>query len=265
MRRFVSLILLVGTLLALARAPSTAEEAGTTVRTNLGDITLFVGLTKSTHVGAFDVYVGPAARRALRRLFGGGAVSAGPSGRPRWLDLLLPDGSLPADASWSYKASPGVEFGASIETPALAIRRSAQTRLSLIGVFDFNRLRVRAPSGLGVLIDPTTLDFTTNYFGVASLYETALWSHAGRGARHTVFGGVGVFAYLSDTTAFARSDFLRVRIADRRRRIAPIASLAYEVSRADGTAPRAVSVHLRAFPTDHFLTLSASVRASLWF
>ena len=169
------LLLLSAGIAALAPAVSARAQVAIEKQTDLGLWRVSVEPDKTTFIGAFGEYAAPVLLRdwdSFRtRVLGEGprlsvprssppASSAavgggGGSSRPSLLNLLLPGGRLPKDFRWNYVDSVGWRVSASYEPNWLPWWNDRAPQLVVAYFRDANAVSAFAPTGLGVLTDPT--------------------------------------------------------------------------------------------------------------
>lgn len=208
---------------------------------------VFLGPVETTHLGRFD-----AALSAT--MFGGGGSS--PSGVGELMQIILPDGRLPADLRWAFDPRPGIEAGATFDVDLPLI-----SRIEAYVLYDTTNLLLTAPTGFGILADPTTLEVDASLFGAGFVASTELAAGQSMGLDWRVLLGGGATAYRSETRMRAKSDFLDIDETTVDYRIAPLAALSVEASHERTSG----SIAIRAFPTDDFVTASISARLGLSF
>jgi hypothetical protein len=281
---FVSLCFVLCLRLVLI-SPAQAQVAIAT-DTELGRLLISGSLIKSTHFGSFDVFVGPEVNKWLSGKgktlkAGGGSSGVGPlvpgtssaksRKRPSLFRIILPDGRIPSDLDWRYQSRPGIELALTLEPRGLEWPNGGTTRISAFIQHDFHRVRFVAPSGFGILIDPTTAMVKTNILGYGGEVAIPLINFNTNSARHQLHVGTGVMQYRSTTIAQAQSAFLNLAVSERRERLARFASLTYTYqphqarSFIGGVKWGGLQLGIQAFQTDHFWTVNAKVASILTF
>ena len=177
------------------------------------------------------------------------------------LDIILPDGKIPDDLQWSYDPRPGLELSATFQLPPDLLQRSST--LTVFGIGDQTRVRVHAPTGFGILGDPTTLVVDAWMVGGGAVLEAMVAEGRWGDAAWSVSGGAGFIAYRGTTRMRVTSDFLDIDESETVDRIAPLASATLGISSA--ASPLSAALNVRLFPTDHFATAIASARIGVGF
>ena len=229
-------------LFALAVTAFVAWEGGGTAEDQV-----FLGAVETTHLGRFDAALSA-------NIFGTGSGSG--SGFDGLLKVILPDGKLPDDLQWALNPQPGIEAGGSFD-----VNLPVLDRIEAHLLYDTTNVLVSAPTGFGILADPTTLEVDASLLAAGLLASAELAGGQSMGLDWRVLVGGGATAYRSETRMRAKSAFLDIDEATVDFRIAPLAALTVEAqhNRAIG------SIAVRVFPTDDFVTASVSARLGLSF
>ncbi|MEM9139788.1 MAG: hypothetical protein AAGB15_08135 [Pseudomonadota bacterium] len=197
---------------------------------------LYVGVGESSHIGAYDTYIAPIVQDAIDDFFdrdapapvpvdgGGGPVVDEPDS---FVDILLPDG-LPDDFTWHYRFKPSVRVGIDAALNFLELPNGGAPVVSLFWMRDETTVTFNAPSGFGILIDPTramahsefeafAVSLALPFFHDTTESATTEW-RIGGGAMHT-----RVHSFLD-----IRSDFIQLRETVRRTRNHPLGFVEWE-------------------------------------
>jgi hypothetical protein len=172
------------------------------------------------------------------------------------MKIILPDGQLPADLRWALDPRPGIEAGATFDLDLPLV-----SRVEAYAMYDTTNLLLTAPTGFGILADPTTLEVDASLLSAGFVASAGLAGGQAMGLDWRVLLGGGATAYRSQTRMQAKSDFLDIDETTVDYRVAPLAALSLEAAHGRTTG----SIQVRAFPTDHFVTASISARLGLSF
>jgi hypothetical protein len=230
-------------------SPLIAQVALETV-TDIGTFQIVASPMKSTYLGAYDFFVGPAVKSAIRDFsrkdhttissFGSASILneiQNRRRRPSAWKILFPNGKIPSDASITYGARPGYNISLKWlgEIPLWPVQGNAQ--MALFIAKEQNQFRVSAPGGLGILTDPTVVMTKTGYRGVGASFELPVFNIKGMIASHTLRVGGGLMAYETRTVFQANSAFLRLGEVERKRLVRPLvlSSYSYRLNESSGT------------------------------
>ena len=109
-------------------------------------LTFDIGVIESSHLGVFERYIFPE------------ESSGSGSGGTDAFDILFPDGLIPNNADWRFVPKPGLQASLSLEHHIFPNLLSSPSRFSAFFVKDSNQLKIHAPKGVGIFIDPTDMD-----------------------------------------------------------------------------------------------------------
>jgi hypothetical protein len=252
--------------------------------TQVGVFTIGLEPVKSSFIGAYDFYVGPAVKKALRdlgksgrtdTLFGTGS-SGGSSqiinrqNRPSAWRILFPNGKVPDDLELSYGARPGLTWTTGLERALPYWPIAGASRLQLFYMQDSNQFRLRAPSGLGILTDPTMVMTKASYRGFGGSFELPVWNISTNQANHLFRLGGGVIAYKTRTILEVNSAFLRLNEISSSKSVRPmlVGSYTYEPRlkpRVLGLTWGGLRVSVHAIQTDYFWSAGASITSLVRF
>jgi hypothetical protein len=262
-----------GTIALQSCGPAMAQVALST-NTSFGVVSLGFETLKSVDVGALDVYVAP----ELSRSMGGGSsrsnhvtTSPGSFQRPSLFRIILPDGKLPTDFSWRYASLPGWRLRLALQTDALPWPLPGGTVVSVFVQHDYHRVRFRAPSGFGILVDPTSAVGKVNQLGAGAEFLLPMLTAETFGSRHRWHLGGGILAYRTHTTLSATSAFLDLEVTERRHRLTGFVAAQYSFRKTSSwNLPKGlhwdgIDVRIQAYPTDHLWAASASVVTTFSF
>ncbi len=197
---------------------------------------LTVAAEKTTFIGQYGTYVEPAIARAWNVFWNGPPHPAGGSGssgsgssgaggsshkpttkpRPDFWHILLPSGKLPRDMQVRYEGVPGGYMSLMFEPEVMRLWAGLKPRVTVEAMFDMNAISGNAPTGFGILTDPTRGYASAAISAVGGEIALPIWGwetgigsfafYAGHGwMRETSFtyGTVkSVFLQLSTTTYF---------------------------------------------------------------
>jgi hypothetical protein len=197
---------------------------------------LSVEAGKTSFIGTFGHYVGPEIAREWRKWLNGGGRSApatsvpatAPKKRPSIFRIILPTGKLPGDMRYAYGGSTGFYSSVSFAPDALKLPNGLAPRFSLSLIYDSNKLAANAPSGIGILIDPTRVSARAEFRALS--WEASVPFYTTGLGRNTfsLYAGAGWLWAESKTIGTANSAFLRLRIPERSLISSPVFSLAGE-------------------------------------
>ena len=255
--RFV-LMALLGAIAAFAPIPSLPCEAQEVHLPGADNIFFEMVVLETTHIGAFDTYIGKSVGKSKG---GGGSGGEGGDGGPsRWWDIVFPEGT-PNNLKWKWLERPGfrLAIGYSLPAPAWALRGSME--ISAFLIHEENAVNVLAPTGLGIFYDPARLYLRARFWGAGTSFMMPLGQRRIGTARLNLSAGAGGIAYVSHTSMKVTSAFLDLHFKKTRYRIRPLLSAALRVRWLDVKEDKRpftpdLSFRIEAFPTDHFWTVS---------
>jgi hypothetical protein len=228
------------TLLLLSSSPVFAQFE-VSHETDYGKISFGFEPLKSTYIGAYDFYVGPEIKKAFQGnpstgaggLVGGSASSASTQAlqtrrqRPSAWKILFPNGKLPHDLLVSYGARPGYQISLAWERELPFWPVGGNARASVFYMHDANQFRVKGPSGLGILIDPTQVMTKTGFKGFGASLELPVLRFQSDAATHILRAGGGLIRYETRTVLSINSAFLRLNEIDHRQITRPMLISSY--------------------------------------
>jgi hypothetical protein len=209
-----------------------------------------IGVVETTYWGALD--------GAARSYLLGEDISTPDGdgdGFDALLDIVLPDGKWPDDMEVLFDPRPGLMAGAGLDVP---LRSGMAARVEGFAFRDQTHLLIDAPTGFGILGDPTEMDVTATITGIGLAGEVPVWSTPWAGQSWTVLLGGGALVYNGTTRAKVTSDLLQLDETTSVNRVVPLLQGTLQM---EGKAlPAKGEIKLRMFPTDKFWagTLSAS-------
>ncbi|MET3927641.1 hypothetical protein [Devosia sp. 2618] len=206
-----------------------------------------VSAVETSHVGIFD--------GVLRdHLFGGGGSGrpgSGSGGMDDLMSIILPDGVLPDDLILDFHPQPGVALSFATTQN---LHNGMPVEIESFVLFDQNRFTITAPTGLGILADPTVLRVRADLAGIGILASVPVWSETIGSLDWVLNLGGGAVAYHSTTSVEARSALLDVNESESVSRIMPLFATAMRFSGTQSADPVAFDLGLKLFPTDRFWT-----------
>lgn len=226
---WASCLRLIG-IINLFAGTATAGSAPVSVR-------FYIGTGETSHIGAYDTYIAPVVDDAIADFFdrdgpevGGGGGGDGPldtDASGGFVDILLPDG-LPEDFTWTYKFKPSVRIGVNAALNFLELPNGGAPVVSAFWMRDETTVTFNAPSGFGILIDPTRATAHSEFEGLA--LSLALPFYHNRTHSSTTewrLGGGGMHVRVHSFLD-VRSDFIQLRETVRRTRTYPMGFVEWE-------------------------------------
>ncbi|MGG7566550.1 hypothetical protein ACQ5SO_10360 [Rhodovulum sp. DZ06] len=225
-----------------------------------------LGLGKTSHIGVYDEYAAPLVEDWLEDLFGGGSGGGGAGGSDGegaagGLYDLAPNG-IPDDFSWRLGRKPALFGWIEAELPELELPGGRIPLLRASVMYDENRLDLAAPSGFGILTDPTwaTLEAEILAGGLELSVPALRWGAEDRAWEMRL--GAGATAFYSRTRLDIRSAFLQIDERETRWRVQPLFTWALSRQVSDTVS---AEFGMRLHPTDYFWTYGLNFGAKVWF
>jgi hypothetical protein len=229
---------------ALALSPARAQVSVET-QTDSGLWRVTMGLDKTTFIGGYGQYVEPAISREWDVLWqgalsdghrggglpsvtsgagsavggsgaalasvssGGGAATKTTASRPDFWHIILPSGKLPRDLQLRYTGVLGGYASIMYEPTIMKMWAGLSPRLTIATVYDMNAVSGYAPSGFGILTDPTRGYASASFEGLGVELSLPVWGFANHTGAYALYAGHGWMEEWSVSYGAARSVFLQ--------------------------------------------------------
>jgi hypothetical protein len=211
-----------GVAIILSTAPARAQLS-LERQTSDGLWRLALSPEKTTFIGAYGQYLAPEISQTWNRFWGGspsrgggsgnGGSSNGPQPRPDFWHILLPSGRLPRDLTLRYAGDVGWNASLMFEPSSIVLWNGLSPRFTLSAITDTNAMRAFAPSGFGILLDPTRGFAQAQFAAVGGELSLPVFTTANASGAYTFYLGHGWMAEWSRTIGAVNSAFLDLSYA----------------------------------------------------
>jgi hypothetical protein len=217
---------------AVFLATPAAAQVSIETQQDFGLLRVTVAPEKTTFIGSYGEYAEPAISRAWDVFWhgpprasggsssGGGSSSSGGSGsgaarparkpRPDMWHIILPSGKLPHDLRLRYTGVPGWTASVMYEPDIIKLWAGLSPRVTVAAVSDMNALTGYAPSGFGILIDPTRGYASAEFAAVGGELSLPVWGFTNGTGEYALYAGHGWMKEWSFSYGTAKSVFLQL-------------------------------------------------------
>jgi hypothetical protein len=229
--RLIAIRALCALIAALALSPARAQVSIET-QTDFGLWRVSMGLDKTTFIGGYGQYVEPAISREWDVLWqgapsdghrgggglpsvssGGGSTTKTTKSRPDFWHIILPSGKLPHNLQLRYTGVLGGYASIMYEPTFMKMWAGLSPRLTIATVYDMNALSGYAPSGFGILTDPTRGYASASFEGLGVELSLPVWGFANHTGAYALYAGHGWMEEWSVSYGAAKSVFLQFSTA----------------------------------------------------
>ncbi|WP_113889991.1 hypothetical protein [Roseiarcus fermentans] len=264
------------------------------VGTDIGLWRVTVAAEKTTFLGQYGTYVEPAVARAWNVFWRGppshgggvppsGGGSSGGSGggsagrpskpRPDFWHILLPSGKLPRDLQLGFTGVPGGYASLMYEPDVLRLWAGLKPRISVEIMYDMNAVNGNAPTGFGILTDPTRGYASASITAFGPDIALPVWGWETGSGSYALYAGHGWMKDWTYTYGAVQSVFLQLSTKTYVHRTIQTYSLTGEWRPPRGTSSlldipniarfSGVDFLLQGYGTEHMWTIGATA-AAIW-
>jgi hypothetical protein len=208
-----------------------------------------IEIGKTTDIGRFDDYVGPALATGIRSFFRPSNRKASYNVNPLSISQVPNRNSRIANSGNSlginqvsdfirggdknlglkYVGRLGWTFTIGYETSSFLKFENKGLRVSFFKGFDANLLKAFAPQGVGILTDPTAFEASVMIKNTGLSVEAPINNTKSKNYDFTSYLGFGIIKNRTRSHGLAKSDFLDISIIETRVINRPLISYAYRI------------------------------------